>query len=251
MIFEYSLEFRKLYFYSFVNADGLIPERFKVIHVETSGNIVIYTIEREYVISEQLIVDLASHIKEIYCSCNKTINYQSLSLLPSHNWHEYIDLWSCHNSEFKSTLNFTPKARKNCIILGSFFMISDKHIYCCKCYKDRIFYNEVNMSISNDDIIYMAFCKYFESNTYFYINERTEIILFGKSYIGDTKNGRMYPALKVGFKSVKSIERESELMNDFFRKRIFHIMEKNKIDIKILDYDISFIPKSTPAKVML
>ncbi|ELA46008.1 hypothetical protein VCUG_02503 [Vavraia culicis subsp. floridensis] len=251
MIFEYSPGFRKLYFYSRGNVNESIPDVFTVTSLETIDNVAVYTVEKAYDTNEEPTADIIPHIKEIYCRCNKVIDYQNLSLLPSHNWHEYIDLWSCHNSEFKSTLDFKPKARHKCIILGAFFMIPDRHTYCHSCYQDRIFYNEVNWNIPNDDVVYMALCKHFESNTYFYIADRIEIILFGRCYFGDVEDGQMFPALKIGFKTVKNRENESELLNSFFREKIICTLTKNKLGIKMLDYDISFISGSTPAETVL
>lgn len=262
MILEYSPNFQKLYLYEINNESSFKIKGFDTKEVIESTTV--YIFERKLKMEENVGDDLSSNLKKLKCKCDKLIRYQSINLLPSHNWNEYIDLWSCHESEFKSTLNFEPRARTNGILLGAYFFMADKGLFNCNCYNERIFYNEINFGVEIDDIIYFAFCNYFESNTFCFIDDKIKMVLFDKCYIsdinkemnlfdkchpGDINEEIMCPSLKIGFKHVKSQETESELLNSFFRKRICEIILKNKINIKILDFEVSYIPKSTFAKI--
>lgn len=247
MIVECVPHLGKLYFYS---CDGeQPPNKFKYTTFEVIEKVTIYIVEINCNIPQTKSLNFESALANIKCNCGKVIKYKSINILPSYNWHEYIDLWSCHDSEFKSLSNIQCKPRKSGILAGPFYFMPDKDLFTCSCYKKIIFYNEIFMDFKIDDMIYVAFHNHFESNTYFYIHANIEIILFDKCYIGRLEDGEMFAALKIGYKTIKHREAESELMNSFFKRRITDIIKRNELGIKILDYHISFISMGTPTKI--
>lgn len=156
-------------------------------------------------------------------------------------------MWTCHSAQEMNKSLYEIRPRINKLFLGMFHCIVHKCMFQCNCiYKENIFFNEINLGISDNEILYWGLKDFFEKEWDFWIrianrkNVFLKIILFGECMI--KSNDSWQKALKVGFKHEKEIVLdESELINDYYRDFIHEIINKNKNGVIAGEYEVSYI----------
>ncbi|KRH92017.1 hypothetical protein M153_141190003, partial [Pseudoloma neurophilia] len=82
-----------------------------------------------------------NNLKIISCSCKSAISYKSFNPLPSYNWNDNIEMWTCHNTQLPMFDQFKNdckrrtvckvKTRSKGILYGSFHFIADLECFSC------------------------------------------------------------------------------------------------------------------------
>ena len=187
-------------------------------------------------------VENITDIGSIKCPHGKPILYEESCRLPHADWQELIEYWSCHNGEFKNVANLRMHPRNRGVLIGDFHLVADPSILadCCKG-REVIYYNELNKcSISCELIIYCFFKEYFKSKNKFrfsYDGDWHEIKYF---YGCVCYTGKLKEGMKIGIKKVKD-GRMIEQINEYYCGEILKGINKHKIGIELLGYELSFI----------
>lgn len=202
-------------------------------------------------------------LKRVSCVHDAEIEYDSCNLLPQAGWEELIDCWSCHNCEFKSMLGLVPRPRRRGILVSDLFLlVNDEDVpVCCRTNDGgvrKLFYNEVMLAGYDDDlVVYLYLESYFSNRRLFLFEmngENYEMKYFYKATVIDVEDGviRKREAMKVGIKRSSRIVDGDDSINDHYISLIYRMAIGNSIDVKILDYDISFIfPTNCPEETVI
>ncbi|KAM0676046.1 hypothetical protein GVAV_000007 [Gurleya vavrai] len=240
MIFEYSSNSENGYIY-LNNSENIIENNYKIVYKENYKNLTIYRIKKIHLYKSEYSFDLTK--LDFRCKCGLKINFVSKNLMPSEGWQELVDLWSCHNMEFRSMLDLKPKPRKNSVLLSNFYFLANANDFCClNLDLNKIFYNEIFDFKNCLKIVFHHFKTFFMHNNryqFVYDNFLYEVMIFEDVFI---ENGEYKgEAIKVGYKSIKKCELVSENINEYFCKLIYKILVDNEIEILVRSYKLSYI----------
>lgn len=224
---------------------NLCGEEYDVISFERIGEVCVYKLQYKEILKKK-----REKKKNFvfYCKHNIMIDIERYNKLPHDNWEELIDAWSCHKNEFDNVKTFAIRACKQRVLLSDFyglFHVTDIPICCRKECTDelqKIFLNELNLSISNNSIIYAFFKEYFETYNKFTVCLKDGIysvmILCECKYV--TENKEEYDAIKIGYKKIEKGENVTEI-NEFYMDAIKNMLETNKLGISINKHEITYI----------
>lgn len=195
--------------------------------------------------------DSDNSMLEFKCKHGINIQYSSLNLLPSENWHELIDCWSCHDNEFANVKNLRIKVRPNGILLSSFFILinSCDLPICCQVQEPthvkKIWLNNLQ-GVNHKKLIFFYLATYFNSNSVYifqYEGKIYEIKLFYTCKCLIYEDKKYYNVMKIGIKEKHNIyfddTKMKETINEYYIKLIYESILH--INIKILDYQTGFI----------
>ncbi|OQS54532.1 hypothetical protein EHP00_38 [Ecytonucleospora hepatopenaei] len=182
------------------------------------------------------------------CLHGKDIFIDRYNKLPHDNWQELIDHWSCHKSEFKTVNKLKCEFFPSRILCSDFYCIFYKKDLpeCCQTKNleesQKMFYNELYTGHNSDYFIYKFFEDCFNRFYSFSLKLKGDIYEF-KSFgtcILEKNSNENNIAFKIGFKTSNKHDHISEI-NEYFENEIFLQINKNKLNIKVCNYDISFI----------
>lgn len=218
-----------------------IPHKHKHLTTEKINNIYIHFIKFINLPNNNLSKFTNFHFK---CKHGKNLNYITSNKLPSENWDELIEFWSCHNNEFASIKNLTIKIRPKGILLSSFYLLINNEDLpsCCKSQENtvKIWFNELSC-IDHKNISYDYLEEYFLNNNALiicYNNVYYEIKFFYTCQNLIIKNLIFNRCMKLGIKEKKGKYKLSENINNFYMEFIFKNIKK--LDIKVMEYQIGF-----------
>lgn len=182
------------------------------------------------------------NLGNVKCKHGSKLNYLSNNRLPQEGWEELIDSWSCHNSEFKSMLDLKIKTRKDGILTSNFYLLANDTVLpdCCKA-TEKFFFNELIMERSNLEFIFYFFEEYFLHRSFLvleYQNKSYEIKLFYNCILFDIE---LRNAMKLGVKETIRKGDISDQINAFYIELIMKTLQNNKINIKSMGYDITYL----------
>lgn len=223
---------------------NLNKDLYKILSKEKVNNINIYNIE----VSNLKVPNIKEKDTNFFCKHNKLIEYTSLNYLPSEDWQELIECWSCHNNEFASVKNLNIKVRPKGILVSSFFLlINNKDMPTCCISEEKvrkIWFNELS-NTNHKKVIFDYLKIYFKSNnifSFFYKDKVYDMKYFYtcKSLtIDDVKYNNV---IKIGIKEkeeVYCVPRVNEFISSFYIDLIYKSIDY--LDIKIMDYKTAFI----------
>ncbi|KAK1349855.1 hypothetical protein CWI38_0807p0020 [Hamiltosporidium tvaerminnensis] len=229
-------------------------------------------------LSDKLNTETEFEINELKCKCGNNFDIKSFNRLPTEGWQEYIDMWSCHNLEFKEVAKLEMRPRKKGILYSNFYFFINKNDFPCSCFQTenknninvftntqnnvyKVFFNQISLNISDNTLIFIFFKEYFLNNNEFIFQHENinyeikyfeDILIYEGQYIEieslfkeeeyqNKLENVCKKAIKIGFKESDMIVTHKNLLNIFFCKYIYNICVSKSIPIKIMDYNISFI----------
>lgn len=228
---------------SFETLESNSTLEYKLERIEKVNEINVYTLKISKYEVAQHSLDFAE-FAEIKCIHGNEFEVLKINRLPQEGWQELIDCWSCHDQEFKSMLELKIKPRKKGVLISHFYLIADNDALpaCCKGIS-KFFYNDVIHKFSNALLIYKFFEDFFFNKNCLVLNYGNEIIeikLFYKCEIILKSKG--IEAFKIGFKKSAKEPDEDSFIGEFFKNLIYDQVKKYQIDVKIMNYRVSFIP---------
>lgn len=186
------------------------------------------------------------------CLHGNEMIHKSLNRLPQEGWEELIDCWSCHNCEFRTMLNLSPRPREGGLLLSDFFfLINDSDLpRCCRNNDSsvrKLFYNEVlQHGCTHEALVYSYLGSYFQNRNLLLLEvnqTRYEIRYFYKTMVITIENKSLCKreAMKVGIKETSKPVEKNESINEFYSKLIYGTVVSAAIGATALGYRISLV----------
>ncbi|AFM99142.1 hypothetical protein EHEL_100490 [Encephalitozoon hellem ATCC 50504] len=221
-------------------------ERVKVAAVNVSENSLLWSEDLE---------EESTLPNAFRCLHGNEVIHKSLNRLPQEGWEELIDCWSCHNCEFKTMLDLSPRPRKGGLLLSDFFLlINDSDLPRC-CRKNnssvrKLFYNEVLLQGCTHEALAYSYLDFYFRNTPVLLLEvnqrRYEIRHFYKAMVMTVENKALVKrkAMKVGIKETEKPIEKNENINEFYSKITYDIVMSGMVGTTALGYKISLVEKN-------
>lgn len=217
---------------------------------------------------------------ECMCGCSR-INNSKVLRLPSEGWEELVDMWSCHDREFKHLSKKELAPKKNSIMYSTLYLTikKDRVPLCIKEDKKennneymQIFYNEIKISISDEMFLFHYLYDLFQTQKTMNITESKKEVVYTLSLfeIVHACKANINPnilqqapvlALKIFFHTNKISNKISDTkqsdnipntkqkeeisrntsINEYYKDKLIEIIEKNTTGTKIDKNIVSFI----------
>jgi ubiquitin-protein ligase E3 D len=223
---------------------NLKTDLYKILSNEKINGINIYNIE----VGQLNLPNVEEKETKFFCRHNKLIEYTTLNYLPSEDWQELIDCWSCHNNEFASVKNLSIKVRPKGILVSSFFfLINSKDMPLCCISEEKvrkIWFNELS-NINHKKVVFDYLKTYFRSNntfTFFYNDKIYEMKYFYTCKLLIINDVKYFNVMKIGIKEKKEVycaSKVNEFINSFYIELINNSIDY--LNIKIMNYKTAFI----------
>lgn len=212
-------------------------------------------------------VEMGDKLQKITCRCGEEeLHNESALRLPSANWEELIDFWSCHNREFEQMASRQMRPRTNGILYSHFYFVVERH-RVPKCLslphrekvggqgprfpKDglvRIYYNEVVNPFGCEHLAFSYLSEHFQMDKTLHL--RAGSAGYSIKYIGRAEMcagkyppGPLGSGIKVGFRPSAQPGGEDPEINEYFASQIVECMRANSTGTYLNGYEISFILK--------
>ncbi|WUR04176.1 putative polyadenylation protein [Vairimorpha necatrix] len=232
---------------------------YQISSYELVNNIFVYTIKN---FKNKIFHSENSKLEKFDFKCKhfNKIEYSSYNLLPSEDWHELIDCWSCHNNEFASVKDLKIKVRPKGLLISSFFLFINKSDLpeCCQDHNNsesfiqdfksnktiKLWFNELE-NVDHKKVIFDYLFTYFKYNNIFIFKYKDKIYEMKFFYTLDffiINKNQYTKSMKIGIRENPNLyfkPKNNEFINDFYIEMIYN--EILYLDIEILNYKTGFI----------
>jgi ubiquitin-protein ligase E3 D len=206
-------------------------------------------------------VEMEARLRTIGCRCGKkAVENTSVLRLPSENWEELVDMWSCHNREFEEMLGREISPRKNGVLYADLFIILERGRLACECMQgcsladggrgatEKLFFNEFSHALCENDLILLFLLEQFRTESKISLSDGMHV--YAVRSLGQSRICAEFPpaglrrGLKVGFVKKRGTSNEAvegERINRYFAQAIIEKIEANRTGILLGSYELSFV----------